>query len=118
MSDIKRQSHRLSVKRYEEFYGEALHKDLVAQYHVPGFPGMLLSKRARKVGCGHYSVCTHCKTSLKACFVVLKHPPKFAIANGFAISSFANKIPYSSPQKERNLRNIDVMHDVNDVKKH
>ena len=41
MSDIKRHSHRLSVKRYEEFYGEALHKDLVAQYHVPGFPVML-----------------------------------------------------------------------------
>ena len=58
-SDIKRNSYRLSAERYEEYYGEALHKDLVAQYHVPGFPGMLLSKRARKVGCGHYSVCTH-----------------------------------------------------------
>ena len=34
MSDINRYSHRLSVKRYEEFYGEALHKDLVAQYHM------------------------------------------------------------------------------------
>jgi hypothetical protein len=117
ISDIKRHSHRLSVKRYEEFYGEALHKDLVAQYHVPGFPGMLLSKRARKVGCGLYSVCTHCKTGLKACSVASKHPPKFAIANGFAIGSFPSKIPYSSPDKGCTLRNIDVMHDVNDVMK-
>jgi hypothetical protein len=49
--------------------------------------------------------------------VASKHPPKFAIANGFAIGSFPSKIPYSSPDKGRTLRNIDVMHDVNDVMK-
>jgi hypothetical protein len=46
MSDIKKHSYWLGVKHYEEFYGEPLHKDLVEQYHVPGFPELLLSKRS------------------------------------------------------------------------
>ena len=52
MSDIKKHSYRLGVEQYEKFYGETLHKDLVEQFHVSGFPGMLLLKYARKVGCG------------------------------------------------------------------
>jgi hypothetical protein len=117
ISDIKSHSHKLSVERYEEFYGEPLHKDLVKQYHVPGFPGMLLSKRARKVGTGRYSVCQHCKSVLKPSSVQSKKPPKFAIANGFAIGSFPNKIPYSSPDKREGHRDIYFEKDVNEVMK-
>ena len=45
MADVKKHSCWLGVKIYEEFQGVPLHKDLVAQYTVPGFPGMLISPR-------------------------------------------------------------------------
>jgi hypothetical protein len=42
-AEIKQHSCRLGVQTYEECQGLSLHKDLVAQYTVSGFPGMLLS---------------------------------------------------------------------------
>jgi hypothetical protein len=49
MTDIKKHSCRLGVKTYEEFQGVRPHKDLVAHYTIPGFPGMLLSPQSWKV---------------------------------------------------------------------
>ena len=69
----------------------------MAQYTVPGFPGMLLSPRSRKVGSGRFAVCTHCKVGMKASQANSKKPPKFATANGFAIGTFPPWIPYASP---------------------
>jgi hypothetical protein len=48
MSDIKKHSYLLGVQCYEEFYSEPLRKDFIEQYHVPGFPDMLLSKHSQK----------------------------------------------------------------------
>ena len=57
MADIKKHRCRLGVKTYEDFQGVRLHKDLVAQYIVPGFTGMLLSPRSRNNGSGGFAVC-------------------------------------------------------------
>jgi hypothetical protein len=64
MGDVKKHSHRLSVERYEEFYGEPLHEDLVRQYHVPGFPGLLLSRQSTKIQGNSYVVCPYCKSAM------------------------------------------------------
>jgi hypothetical protein len=88
MFDIKKHSCQLGVQRYKEFYGKPLHKDLIEQYHVPGFPGMLLSKQSRHVGQGSYAVFQHCKAAMQPSHAASKKPPKFAIANGFVIGIF------------------------------
>ena len=46
-----------------------------------------------------------------------KKPPKFAIANGFAIGTFHARIPYASPSRVGDTRPIDVRRDVNEVMK-
>ena len=46
-----------------------------------------------------------------------KKPPKYVIANGFAIRSFPDKIPYSSPDKVGEFHSIDMMNDINEVMK-
>ena len=97
MADIKKHSCQLGVKTYEEFQGVPLHKDLIAQYTVPGFPGMLLSPCSWKVSPGCYAVCKHCKVAMKPSQSRTKKPPKFAIANGFTLGFFPTQIPYSSP---------------------
>lgn len=56
MSDIMQHSYWLGVKCYEECQNAPLHKDLLAQYTVLGFPGMLLSPFSWKVGPGCYLV--------------------------------------------------------------
>ena len=96
MADIKKHSCSLGVKTYEECQGERLHKDLVAQYTVPGFPGMLLSPQSRKVGSGRFAICTHCKVGTKVSRANSKKPPKFAIANGFVIGTFPPNSIYIS----------------------
>ncbi len=45
-SEIKQHHCRLGVQTYKEYQGVPLHKDLVKQYTVSGFPGMLLSPRS------------------------------------------------------------------------
>ena len=46
-----------------------------------------------------------------------KKPPKFAIANGFAIGTFPTKIPHASPARSGATRQINISKDVNDVMK-
>jgi hypothetical protein len=64
MSDIKKHSYLLGVQYYKAFYGEPLHSDLIDQYNVPGFPGMLLLKHSQYVSQGCYVVCQHCKAAM------------------------------------------------------
>ena len=40
---IKANSHRISVKKYEAFQNTSLPKELIKQYHVRNLPGLLLS---------------------------------------------------------------------------
>jgi hypothetical protein len=46
-----------------------------------------------------------------------KKPPKFAIANGFAIGMFPMKIPHASPERSGTIRQINILKDVDDVMK-
>ena len=87
MSGIKQHSYHLGVKCYEEYQGGPLHKDLIAQYTVLGFPGVLLFPCSRKVGPGCDSVCKHCKIAMTLLQSKSKKPPKNA-SNCFAMGSF------------------------------
>ena len=44
---IRKHKHRLSVESYEKYYKTSLPTSLKKDYHVPGFPGLLLSPRLR-----------------------------------------------------------------------
>ena len=116
-AEIKKHRCRLGVQTYENFQGVPLHKDLIKQYTVSGFPGMLLSPRSRKISAGTYPVCSHCKAGMKPSQTCSKKPPKFAIANGFAIGTFPTKIPHASPACSGATRQINILKDVNDVMK-
>ena len=65
--------HRLSVQMLEEFYEEELNHVLKFQYQVDGLEGILLSPRAHQGSLRP----NQARKSLK--------PPKYAIANRFAI---------------------------------
>jgi hypothetical protein len=116
-SEIKQHRCRLGVQTYKEYQGVPLHKDLVKQYTVSGFPGMLLSPQSRKIATGRYPVCSHCKAGMKPLQTCSKKPPKFAIANDFAIRTFPTKIPHASPACSGATRQINISKDVNDVMK-
>ena len=81
------QGSRISVRSYEDHHQVVLKEDLVSQYHINGFDGLLLSPRARsyssKDGQRMYDACSQCATAWanKKC----DSPPKHSIANGFAI---------------------------------
>eukprot|EP00956_Cyclotella_meneghiniana_P045048 scaffold350835_cov311-Cyclotella_meneghiniana.AAC.1 len=91
--EVRQHHERLSVQKYEEYYDITLKESLKQEYTVPGFEGMLLSRRSRKVARGRYAVCKDCKSSMKPKHVNRKTPPKFSIANGNAIGTFPTCIP-------------------------
>eukprot|EP00956_Cyclotella_meneghiniana_P027789 scaffold63257_cov24-Cyclotella_meneghiniana.AAC.1 len=49
IENIKQHRQRLSVQSYEEYYGITLKEALKKEYTVPGFEGILLSTRSRKI---------------------------------------------------------------------
>ena len=89
--DIK---DRLSVERYENYYGVELKDELVHQYTLPKLDGMLLSPRSKRSADEKRTCCEECFKSLTKsrgsddddC-----GPPKKAIANGFACGHIPNK---------------------------
>jgi hypothetical protein len=82
-------------------------------YRVKGLDGMLLSPRANRNKRG-YSMCTSCYTSLKRRPPSSNIPPKFSIANGFAIGSFPRVIPIATGSRRGRHRKINT-EDENDV---
>ena len=88
------QGSRISVRSYEDHHQVVLKEDLVSQYHINGFDGLLLSPRARsyssKDGQRMYDACSQCATAWanKKC----DSPPKHSIANGFAIGHVPDRI--------------------------
>jgi len=106
IENIRQHRQRLSVQSYEEYYGITLKESLKKEYTVPGFEGMLLSTRSRKVSRGKYAVCKECKCSMQKKHINKQGPPKYSIANGNVIGTFPTRIPYSTPGKERQLRTI------------
>lgn len=106
----------LGVRSYEEFHNERMHPVLVQQYTVRGLPGMLLSPRANRNKKG-YTMCSSCYTSLNKKSLSSKDPPKFSIANGFAIGSFPKIIPVATGRRRGAHRAVDIENeaDVSEV---
>ena len=94
---------RLSVKTYEEFYGEQLHPLLVKQYSVNDLPGLLLSPRSYRVN-DCFETCSSCYTSMKPCKTKgTRTPPKHAIANGFVIGHIPSEIAIKGEDGPRQI---------------
>ena len=81
---------RLSVRSYEAFHGVQLPEELKEQYAVQGLEGLLLSPRARKQ-LDEFMCCSQCHRAMQKSRRG-KAPPKFAIANGFAIGSIPPEV--------------------------
>ena len=108
---LRAHNYRLSVKKYEEFYGEKLHDDLVKYYHLSGYPGMLLSPRANYVTRKGYSCCASCYNNMAPRYNN-KKAPRFSIANGFVIGAFP-KLQYFDGAGH--IEDFDVETDLNEV---
>ena len=90
--DVKEHFDRLSVESYEKFHRVHLKPELVKQYEVKGLEGMLLSRNAKRVSRDTYPICIECNSEMKTRHKSSSKPPTFAIANGFAIGWFPDKI--------------------------
>jgi hypothetical protein len=104
---LKKYEPALGVRSYEEFHNERMHPVLVQQYTLRGLSGMLLSPRANKNKKG-YTMCSSCFNSLQRKSPSSKDPPKFSIANGFAIGSFPKVIPVATGRHRGANRAVDV----------
>ena len=83
---------RISVKSYEEHYGEELNTTVVKQYEVADLPGLLLSPRSYRED-DNFETCSSCFESMKPSKAQdSKKPPKHAIANGFVIGHIPNRL--------------------------
>ena len=94
-SELKRNEERLSVTTYQKNLGYDLPNSLKAYYCIDDIrlSNMLLSKNATKhssTDC--YSCCDQCKRALNR---RVKTPPKYSIANGFAIGSLPDEMSIS-----------------------
>ena len=108
INQIAKHSNRLSVKRYEEYHGQALKAEVIKQYqvNVKGLIGMLLSPRSRKDQDG-YATCAGCYNGMSSNLVTRKTPPKFAIANGFVIGSFPQVLEWTDKDGNKRIRKIE-----------
>ncbi len=111
-------SEKLCVSQYEEYYdGIPLNSELVRQYQVDDFDlkHLLLSPRARIRDEG-YECCESCFCSLKS---TKKNdsakPPKFSIANGFAIGHIPDTLYFCDRQGNRKTRCFDSERDLDDL---
>ena len=87
--------HRLSVQMLEDFIGDELNDILKKQYQVDGLEGILLSPRAHRDG-DSFDSCHSCEVSLRPNQArKSSKPPKYAIANGFAIGYIPRHITTS-----------------------
>ena len=112
-------AERLSVASYEEHYEISLKRDLVIQYQVEDddLKDLLLSPRASlSKDRLHYTCCASCYNSLcQGNKSESDNPPKFAIANGFAIGHIPRLISFLSKDGEHKERVIIPEQDLNDV---
>jgi len=105
---IKRNEDRIGVKSYDDYCTkqytvdggyEKLPLELVKQYEVPGFEGLLLSPRSQHtIGIDRYEACQSCYDSIR--LRNTKSPPKFAIANGFVIGHLPKVIKVEMKRKD------------------
>ncbi len=106
-NQISQHSNRLSVKTYESYHGQVLKPKVRKQYqvNVDGLKDMLLLPRSRKYNNG-YATCACCYKGMCPNLANKRTPPKFAIANGFVIGSFPQKIEFAKKEGNRKARNI------------
>lgn len=95
---------RLSVTQYEEHFSISLKQELVVQYQVEDFDlkDLLLSPRAQRSSDEKfYQCCSACYNSVtKGKKEEGRYPPKFSIANGFAIGHIPNILRYRNKSGE------------------
>ena len=112
-AQLKAHKHRLGVREYEQYHQVRLSPILIKQYHVPSLPYMLLSQRSRKVRKG-WIACGQCRSALRAGNRSSTKPPKFAIANGFAIGEFPEEIKRVNPTSRHDKKRKINIEDVSD----
>jgi len=90
---------RLGVESYEEYHGE-MDEVLQKQYEIKGLEGILLSRRFGKDDANQFTVCSSCKKALNSNSATSKNPPKYSIANGFAIGAIPETIEFKDNEDE------------------
>lgn len=109
--EILLNSSRLSIENYELYYRIQLPDILKKQYEVTfkdendnlddELVGILLSPRARRTRDKQFSCCKSCHYSITSgCKSEIFDPPKYAIANGFAIGSIPRVLKYMKEDGE------------------
>eukprot|EP00985_Skeletonema_marinoi_P017105 scaffold9319_cov192-Skeletonema_marinoi.AAC.1 len=100
---------RLGVESYAEFHGE-MDEILQKQYEISGLEGILLSPRFGKDNAKQFTVCSRCKEALKIDCITNKSPPKYAIANGFAIGTIPETIEFKGADDEQKSTKTVIEH--------
>jgi hypothetical protein len=110
----------LSVQQYEDHYSLNLKPDLIGQYQVNDIElkDILLSPRAQSFSSGkYYQCCSSCYNSL----VKSKNesdsnnPPKFSIANGFAIGHIPEILRFKTKNGQIKERCVSIENDFDDI---
>jgi hypothetical protein len=110
----------LSVQQYEDHYSLTLKPDLIGQYQVNDIElkDILLSPRSQSFLSGkYYQCCSSCYNSL----VKSKNesdsnnPPKFSIANGFAIGHIPEILRFKTKSGQIKERLVSIEYDFDDI---
>ena len=104
---ILKHRERLSVKKYEEYYGQTLKDEVIKQYrvNVEGLKELLLSPRSRRYQEG-FATCACCYKGMSSNKATKTSPPKFAIANGFVIGSLPQVLEWTDKDGKKRIRTI------------
>jgi hypothetical protein len=108
IDQIAKHKNRLSVKKYEQYYRQALKAEVRKQYqvNVKDLKGMLLSPRSRQYRDG-FATCACCYKGMSYNKATKTTPPKFAIANGFVIGSFPQVLEWTDKDGNQKVRKIE-----------
>lgn len=116
---LMKNEHCLSVSQYEQHFSLSLKYDLIEQYQVEDsdLHGLLLSPRAQSFCEGkHYQCCSSCYLSLKKSKNdEMSNPPKFSIANGFAIGHIPSVLKFKNKHGEQREKSIDTEKALDDI---
>ena len=111
-------ANRLSVSSYEEHFCLSMKRELISQYevHDDDLKGLLLSPRAQCIDRTTYQCCCQCYNSCvqgskKEC----SSPPKYSIANGFAIGHIPDELLYIDNNGDTIRKEIDREKHLTDI---
>ena len=109
---------RLSVESYEEYFCISMKRELVRQYEVDDddMKGILLSPRAQCTDGFNYQCCASCYGScVQGHKEERSSPPKFSIANGFAIGYIPDVLTFPNIDGTTEVRELNHEKDLTDV---